>query len=41
MVREGLYIPQGEAGLEILCESNVTPTPPKVAFLPLFSWFGG
>lgn len=36
-----LYIPQGEAGLEILCESHVTPTPPKVTFLPLFSWFGG
>jgi len=35
-----LFIPQGEAGLKILCESNVTPTPPKVTFLPLLSWFG-
>ena len=36
-----LYIPQGAAGLEILCESNVTPTPPKLSFLPLLTWFGG
>jgi hypothetical protein len=38
---ECLYIPQGEAGLEILCESHATPTPPKLSFLPLYSLFGG
>ena len=37
---ECLYIPQGEAGLEILCEINVTLDPPKNTFLPLLSWFG-
>ena len=35
-----LYIPQGAAGLEILCESNVTPTPPQITFLPWLSWLG-